>query len=146
MAEFMFLKKSKLRKERKYPMEIMDDDELYKRYRFDRAGLSYIIETFYEDLKKEAKGGGISPEIQIMATLQYLASNTFQLHIADAFSISQQSISNAIRSVVKAVSKRRNEFIKFPADKERRQTMRRFYEIVGFPQIVGLVDGTQIPI
>jgi hypothetical protein len=150
MAEFMSVKrarKPKIYKERIFPLDGMSDEELYRRYRFDREGLQFIFETFSADVtKNHSQGGAIPPEIQILVTIQYLASNTFQLHVGDAFGISQRSISNAIENVIKAITKRRTEFISFPTPEERRQTMLRFSKIAGFPNIIALVDGTQIPI
>jgi hypothetical protein len=150
MAAFMNLlpaRKPKNYEERFFPHEHMDDVQLYRRYRFNREGLQYIFDTFSDDVKRgHNQGGAIAPEIQLLVTIQYLASNTFQLHLGDAFGISQASVSNCIQNVITALSKRRSEFIRFPNLEERRRTMLRFSQIGGFPSVIALVDGTHIPI
>jgi nuclease HARBI1 len=139
---------SKIRKLRKNPLDELTDAEIYRRYRFDRAGINFLLETFRNDIEKEyKKGGSISADIQLLCTIHYLAENGFQLHIGDTYGICQKSVSNIVSQVCKAISRRAHEFIKFPrTENEIRATMSGFYSVAHFPSVVGLVDGTHIEI
>lgn len=52
-----------------------------KKNRFDNEALNFIFEQFGEQLVKDQRGGGIAPEIKILAAIRYLASNSFQNEI-----------------------------------------------------------------
>ena len=131
---------------RENPLDHMNDDELYKRYRFNKNGLQFLFDTFGPELKHNNVGNAIAPEIQILATLHYLASNTFQIHIGDSLKMTQPSVSNSIKNVITTVTRRRAEFICFPNAAGRRKTMHGFASLNSFPSVVGCVDGTHIPI
>jgi hypothetical protein len=139
-------RKAKEYRQRSNPLDDLTDSELYARFRFNRASLEFIFETFADDVRAQAKGGSLDAEVKILIAIQYFASNSFQLHIADRYGISQQTTSNYIKEVATAMSRRLEQFVFFPDLNERRKTMRRFSSIAQFPYTVGIVDGTQIPI
>uniref|UniRef100_A0A915EES1 Uncharacterized protein n=1 Tax=Ditylenchus dipsaci TaxID=166011 RepID=A0A915EES1_9BILA len=82
MAEFMQIRGMR-RKQRnlRSPFEECTDEELIRRYRFNRRGLRVICELVEDGFPTTNRGETIPVEIQVCAALNYLASNTFQLHI-----------------------------------------------------------------
>jgi hypothetical protein len=103
---FQFPKKTKEYQPRINPLDSLSDNELFDRYRFNREGLQFIFDTFCDDIRGMPQGGSIAPEIKILVALQYFASNTFQIHIADAFGISEKSACNCVKEVAIAISAR----------------------------------------
>ncbi|KAH9376054.1 hypothetical protein HPB48_021803 [Haemaphysalis longicornis] len=52
-----------------------------------------------------------------------------------------------VRKVSQALCERRTQFVHFPTSRqEQRETTRVFFERLGFPGVVGAIDGTHIPI
>lgn len=65
----------------------------------------------------------------------------------DLHAVSQASVSRIIADVSSALSRRAHHYIKFPTtNDDLRQVMRDFHAIAGFPNVIGCIDGTQIPI
>ena len=61
--------------------------------------------------------------------------------------ISQATVSRVIRRVSKELIRLRHQIIKFPnTPSQVRATQREFFQVAGFPQVVGAVDGTHVEI
>ncbi|CAC5421579.1 HARBI1 [Mytilus coruscus] len=58
--------------------------------------------------------------------------------------LDKSTVSRVVDSVLDALCEKRNEFIQWPTNLN--QTKAEFYEIAGFPNILGAVDGTHIRI
>jgi hypothetical protein len=67
---------------------------------------------------RDNRSGAISAELQVLACLGYLASNSFQLLIGDSLGLSQQSVSNCVYAVTTALSTISGQFIKFQQSDE----------------------------
>ena len=71
-------------------MHYLSDFELQKRFRFDKTGIELISSIVGPDLIKHHNNGRpISVHARVMISLRYLASNDFQIGVADDFSISK---------------------------------------------------------
>ena len=67
--------------------------------------------------------------------------------IGDIHGIGGRSASKCIHTVANAICERMDQFIRWPTPEESTRTKQKFYDSTcGFPCIVGLVDGSQIPI
>ena len=86
-----FLNAENLSKEKCYhwsvdfdPLQSLTDLELYKEYRFDKEGILFLTDLLKDDFPKKLSQRGlpIKPHIVVMSGLLYLASNTYQIHIA----------------------------------------------------------------
>ena len=58
----------------------------------------------------------------------------------------QSSVSRHLYNVINCLAALHSTFIKFPAHFETEDIKREFHGISGFPGVIGLIDGTQIPI
>ncbi|XP_041365203.1 putative nuclease HARBI1 [Gigantopelta aegis] len=88
----------------------------------------------------------LTPELQLLITLRFLGKASFQSEIADLHGVVQSSVSNAVTATINALC-RHLDFIKFPNDlTSKRKIKEGFYEIAGFPDVLGCIDGTLIPI
>ena len=90
----------------------------------------------------------VSVETQIAATLYYLSDGGRMRKTANAFGLATPSISCIVRRVRQAISKElSNLYIKAPdTEKEVEEAVQGFLQNHGFPQCIGAVDGTHVPI
>ena len=84
----------------------------------------------------------------MLITHRFLASGSFQQVTGDTLaSLDKSTVSRIIRRVTVALSRKMNQFIKFPQSQEDREIIKQgFYEIANFPCMIGCVDGTHIKI
>ncbi|XP_018026978.1 putative nuclease HARBI1 isoform X2 [Hyalella azteca] len=124
------------------------DQELISKYRFPRHEIINIIHELEPLLQRQTlRSHAITVCTQIMATLRFLASGSFQNVVGDISGLSQPSVSNIITSVTNALAEKSLNEVKMPAGViERQQTMRDFHALGGFPRVIGAIDGSRIPI
>ncbi|CAC5410615.1 HARBI1 [Mytilus coruscus] len=81
-----------------------------------------------------------------MTTLRILAKGDYLSEIADIHGISIASSSRIVHTVCDAICRRLHN-IKFPTDPaQQRDSKEKFYKICKFPNVLGAIDGTLIPI
>lgn len=152
MARFMnvahFSRKPKLYRNLFDPLQHYDDKELFSRYRFDRNGIMYLSDILRRELENtSARSRAIPVETQICVALRYLASNDFQLGVADDFNLSQSEVSLIVDKFVDALSVKANNFVKFPVSVDAvNETKLKFFQVAEFPCVVGCIDCTHIRI
>lgn len=88
----------------------------------------------------------IPPRLQLLVTLRYYATGSFQLDMGDCCDMSQPCVSVCVKNVTRAICQLAREFIKFPSPAEEQEVMRNFGMIADMPGVVGCVDGVYIPI
>lgn len=81
----------------------------------------------------------------VLATVRYLSKAAFFSECGDLHGISRASVSRAIDNVTKSICNRLYN-INFPTGNDAIRTKHEFYQIAGFPNVLGAVDGTLIPI
>jgi hypothetical protein len=84
---------------------------------------------------------------QLLVTLRFYATGTFQLVVGDTFQIDKSTVCRTVHRVTKAIASLHDKFIQFPmTTDECRQIMQIFYAVSGLPGIIGAIDCTHIPI
>lgn len=96
-------------------------------------------------------GSGGSPQKpldqRVLAMLWFLASQDKYASIADRFNFSESTACDAIRKLLKFMSDHLlNKLIVWPSADERQRIAALYEESKGFPGVVGMIDGTHIPI
>lgn len=133
-------------RDRTNPLDVLDDDEVIRRYRLPRQSIIDLCEALADDLDR-ATNRSLPTSTQVMAALQYFATGSFQRVDGDLHGISQPSVSRCVNAVSTALCRRASTYIKFAADEaSQRHVIGQFHDIAGFPNVLGCVDGTQIPI
>ncbi len=90
---------------RRHVLKTMDDSELIKRYRLDRAGIMFVTDLIREKLTSPTQlRHAIAPEIKVIMTVTYLATGNMQLCSSDDLGVSQPSISKVITQTITALS------------------------------------------
>ena len=104
-----------------------------------------MTDLLFNDLESATnKGRPIPPKTQILVTLRYLGSASLQSTVGDAHNLSQPTVSLCITRVCNALIEKKDTFVNWPTSIRTMQT--KFFEIAGFPRVVGVIDGTHIRI
>ena len=90
----------------------------------------------------------VSVETQVAATLCYLSDGGRMRKTANAFGLASCTISRIVKRVTTAISTElAGIYMPLPqTENEVRESAANFYKQHGFPQCIGAVDGTHIPI
>ena len=89
----------------------------------------------------------LGPSTQVLVALRFYASGTFQNVLASTAGMTQASVSRTIARVTMALSRISEAEIKMPSSVLlRMKGMQDFSRIANFPRVIGVIDGTHIPI
>ncbi|XP_018565347.1 putative nuclease HARBI1 [Anoplophora glabripennis] len=128
------------------PFEEYDDSKFKQIYRISKNLAENIINMVHQQISVSNRGGGISPGLQVLTTIRYLAKGAYEQDIGDIHGISQSSMSNIITRVVRAIAAYREQYISFPEGPEVDVVKEDFFHIGNCPSIVGAIDCTHIKI
>lgn len=84
------------------------------------------------------------PHLQVLITLRYMATGSFQLIISDCHDVSQPTVSRCVSRVSRAIASMRPEVIKMPTHDESLNVMQDFKNIGHMPGIIGCIDCTHV--
>lgn len=121
---------------------------LLSRYRFPKQILLNLCHDLGPMLEQETKRTRAIPvHIQVLSTLGFLATGTFQREVGDRSGISQPSMSKIMPAVLDAIISLGPNYIQFPyTNPQQAEIKRGFHAIAGFPNIIGAIDCTHIAI
>ena len=84
---------------------------------------------------------------QLLMTLRFYATGTFQLVVGDTFSIHKSTVCRIVHRVTRAIAGLGDRHIKFPpTEQEKRDMMNDFYKLSRMPGVLGAIPITHIPI
>ncbi|XP_028411674.1 putative nuclease HARBI1 [Dendronephthya gigantea] len=144
-----------MRADRQYRREIHNifeyykDDECRARYRFGKDAIRFIVNLVHNEIHPPTnRSYALSAMKQVLITLRFLATGSFLQVIGDTFAaLHKSTISRVVRRVCIALARKLDQFVKFPGTREEKDEIKRgFYELAGFPCVVGCVDGSHIRI
>ncbi|CAC5370901.1 HARBI1 [Mytilus coruscus] len=141
------LRRDPVFRDRTDDLDFLNDDQLIARYRFPRQSILDLTDTLRDAIERPSnRSNAIPPHIQVMTTLRILAMGDYLSEVADLHDISIASASRVVHSVCAAICERIQN-IKFPREEaEQRRVNEMFYDISSFPNVLGAIDGTLIPI
>uniref|UniRef100_A0A3B3SEG3 Putative nuclease HARBI1 n=1 Tax=Paramormyrops kingsleyae TaxID=1676925 RepID=A0A3B3SEG3_9TELE len=124
------------------------DKYLISRFRLPRLVLTELCDTLEPVLRSHTRRlNPVPPHVQIICTLGFLATGTFQRELADWVGISQPSISRALPRVVDGIHQLATQYISFPYRPQQQLPVKRgFYTIAGLPNIIGAIGCTRVRI
>lgn len=136
-------------RDRTRPLELYNDREMMARYRLDREGVTYVLQALTPALERRTRRNhALSPETIVFTGLRYFAGAGLFRDNGDIHGIHRQTVSRCVDSVAKGIVRTlMARHICFPrTDEEIQETMAGFYDMKQFPCVIGLIDGTLIPI
>lgn len=125
----------------------LDDSKFVMRYRFSKPVVLKILEQIDAALEFPTdRNKPLTPVQQLLLTLRFYATGSFQIVSGDLHGISKATVSRYIRKVSEAIASLSHLYINFPIEHERRKVAQDFYRIGRFPGVVGAIDCSHIPI
>ena len=121
---------------------------LLSRYRFPKTLLLDLCHDLGPMLARDTRPTNALPvHIQLLSTLGFLATGTYQREVGDISGISQPSMSRIMPAVLDAIISLAPDYIQFPyVDPQQAAIKRGFHAIAGFPNIIGAIDCTHVAI
>lgn len=124
------------------------DTWLISRFCFPRHILLYVCNQLSPVLERETKCTNAIPvHTQVLSTLGFLATGTFQREIADQSGISQPTMSRILPAVLHGIISLTPQYIQFLYTAVPQARVKRdFHTVAGFPNVIGAIDCTHIAI
>ncbi|XP_041469638.1 putative nuclease HARBI1 [Lytechinus variegatus] len=140
------LRRERVFRDRHHPLDVYDDQQMFKLYRFTRQGCLHIIDMISDRLEhRTRRNRALSPSLQVFLSLRYYATGSVMDDTRCIHGVHLSTASRTIRRVTLALCELKDEVIKFPETLEKvRDTQVSFFEVAGFPNIVGAIDGTHV--
>ncbi|XP_062584804.1 putative nuclease HARBI1 [Saccostrea cucullata] len=83
----------------------------------------------------------------VLTALRYYATGSLFSVLGDAQGMSRMIVSRVISDVSTSIANHANEYIIFPnSNAEKIKVMQNYHELSRFPNILGCIDGTHVPI
>ncbi|XP_072844424.2 uncharacterized protein LOC110091519 [Pogona vitticeps] len=126
----------------------VSDEECLTRFRLDRQAVQDLCTLLAPYLDGASASRRHIPTLQkVLIALQVLGTGSFQRMTGDNLRVSQSSVSRCLDAFLEAMLRHVHEHITFPTtDSELRRTRDAFFDIAGFPNVIGIVDCTHVPI
>ena len=122
------------------------DDWLLSRFRLPRHLLLQLCHNLEPQLRRGTQRSNAIPvPVHVLSTLGHLATRTFQWEIGDRSSISQPTISRTVPAALATIKSLSCQYIQFPYNDAQQTVIKReFFEIAGFPNVIGAIDCTHV--
>jgi hypothetical protein len=135
-------------RDRQNPLETLDDQSFIESYRLSKEAVLDLCGDLREDLQHQtARSRALPVTLQVTAALKYYASGMFLRGVGEVLGLGRMTVSHCIRDVSRALSLHSQRYINFPVTLQEQQiTKTGFNDRYGFPNCLGAIDGTLIPI
>ncbi|RUS74331.1 hypothetical protein EGW08_017901 [Elysia chlorotica] len=126
-------------------MEIYDDLELFRKFRFNRESIYRIVDIIADRVEfPSPRKGSLLALLQVLLTLRFYACGTLQDGIGEFIGVSQPTVSRTVRRVTKTFVAIAD--IHLPSQRKADTNKEQFYRAGGMPNVIGCVDGTHVRI
>ena len=128
-------------------MEIYNDDTVFKKFRFHCYAIPELTASVEDELAFVVpRQGALTPVLQVLLTLWFYATGTFQDVIGELIGVSQVTTSRTVTRVTDVLVRHESEWVKMPTWREADITKRIFLATQGVPNVIGCIDGTHVRI
>lgn len=97
------LRRDRVFRDRRNPLDSFDDNELYDSFRFYRHEIFELADEISPVIEHASRQGSLPPAMQLMIALRYYASGTFFLTIGELFGVDKATVSRTITEVTAAL-------------------------------------------
>eukprot|EP00745_Piridium_sociabile_P037868 TRINITY_DN69115_c0_g2_i3.p2 TRINITY_DN69115_c0_g2~~TRINITY_DN69115_c0_g2_i3.p2 ORF type:complete len:110 (-),score=7.55 TRINITY_DN69115_c0_g2_i3:1065-1394(-) len=107
MAALMFfqvrqrrqLRRNRIFRDRMNPFDLYDDHELFRKFRFRRQHIWELTNEVEGEIRLQNRGFTLTPLQQVLVTLRYLATSSFQDVCGELVGVDQSTVSRAVSRV-----------------------------------------------
>ena len=126
----------------------MTDRALIRRYRLPSAEIRRLVEVVAPHVRRPTQRNfALSPEVQVLAALRFYACGSIFHMVGDGTALSKASVSRCVAAVTPILVRHARQHIQLPTTREEvRAVHQGFYDMAGIPRVMGLLDGTLIPL
>lgn len=133
--------------ERKDLWNEYEDDEFRARFRFNKACVQLILSRVGHLIEPETRRSkSIDARTQILVALRFYATGSFQEVLGDLVGCNKSTICRIIQKVTKAIANLAHTQIVMPTRRQCHQVAEEFFELAGFPRVMGTIDCTHVKI
>lgn len=137
----------RINKERLNAFEIYSDIEFRARFRVSKETVLYLDTVFGSTIKPLTKRSRpIQSVDQILLTLRFYATGSYQRVIGDLFNVEQPTVHRIVHRVTAKIAGMKPLYINMPTTEEFPNVAHDFFSIAAFPRVIGAVDCTHIKI
>ena len=130
-----------------FDYNVYDEEEFRQRYRLTKDAFYELLDIIRPNLlPHNNRGRPIPVDLQLLLTLRFYATGSFQLACGDLCGISQSSASRIIKKVSTTIARLKNRYITFPEGVMLQQVKLDFWRIGRIPGVVGAIDCTHVQI
>ncbi|KAM3859309.1 putative nuclease HARBI1 [Diretmus argenteus] len=130
------------------PLDVLSDRALHARYRLPRNIIQRLVNVVTPHIRRSTRRNfALSPEVQLLAALRFYAAGSFLEVVGDGTGLSKASVSRSVAAVTPILLRHARRHIRMATTREEvRQVHDGFFAMAGIPRVIGLVDGTLIPL
>ena len=130
------LRRPRVFRDRSNPLEDLEPDEVFRRYRFLPPTIIFIMSLLPDLSAPTARNMPLPPLMQLLVCLRYFATGSSHLLIADSLNISRSTAGRCIRRVAKHISRLAPRFIRFPRENDATNCKDDFSKIAGMYSLI----------
>ena len=129
-------------------LAILTDRALQAKYRLPRAEIQRLLQVVAPHIRRPTRRNfALSPAVQLLTALRFYAVGSFQDVVGEGRAVSQASVSRCVAAVTRILARHARHHIQMPSTQQAvREVHRGFYAMAGIPRVLGVVDGTLIPL
>ena len=137
------LRRERLFRDRTNPLEIYDNLELKRLFRFERENILQLTHGLSHRLQRETgRSNALPPIIQVCIALRFYGTGSMQLSLGSWLNVDQATVSRTVWRVTRSIVAVYSNLVNLNTN----ATKDGFYERYRIPNIVGAIDCTHIPI
>ncbi|XP_063077094.1 putative nuclease HARBI1 [Engraulis encrasicolus] len=129
------------------PLHVLTDEAILRKYCLCRPQIEELVELLTPHLQRPTRRSyALSPSVQLLAALRFYASGSLFEVVGDGLGMSRASISRSVTAVTELLLRLLPEMAFPTTPEEIARTNRVFHAVAGIPRVIGVVDGTLVPI
>ena len=118
-------------KDRSNPLEDLEEEEVFSRYRFRPETIYYILRLLPDLSAPTKRNSPLTPLLQLLTCLRFLATGSMHLLVGDSLNISRSTAGRCIRNVARKLYNLSVNFIRFPTGRRANEVKTSFTKIAG---------------
>ncbi|KAI8433384.1 hypothetical protein MSG28_015424 [Choristoneura fumiferana] len=142
--QYLIIQHQKVYKER-INFTFGNSAQFYEMFRMKPVKAERVLQAISSDIQQVKKGGALSPRQQLCTTLHWLGTGCQYYSVGASHGVDKSTVCRTVHRVINAINRRLfPSIVKWPHRIE--DVVQKFYELYNFPNVIGIIDGTLIPI